>query len=153
MSDSISIIRRVTGGGTVYLDSGCIVVDIAYKALDRSRAIDFIAIGNSYIVSAFDKIGIHADTDPLWPDVKIGKNKVSGSSLAIKNTLFLFSASIIYGKQTIEGIEKYIEVPTRAPSYRQGRNHRDFLLSIDSIGSFSQNAFVDILNEVLSNAL
>lgn len=150
--DKISIIRRVTGGGTVLIDEGCIIIDIGFRAKNRNKVVDLLLKGNSVLVKALQSLGIPAEVDSLWPDIKIGNYKICGSSFGIRNTLFLYSASILYKSSTIEKIERYLTMPKRSPDYRQLRSHKEFLISIDKITSFSQSEIVTVLKRELLNA-
>ena len=151
-SDKIPVTRRVTGGGTVLIDEGCIIIDIGFRAKNRNKTIDLLSKGNSVLVEALQSLGIPAEVDSSWPDIKIDNYKICGSSLGIRNTLFLYSASMLYKSSTIKKIDYYLTTPKRSPEYRQLREHKDFLISIDQISSLSQAEIVTILKRSIANA-
>ena len=150
--DKIPIVRRVTGGGTVLIDEGCIVIDIGFKAKDRRKTIDLLSQGNIFLTKQLQLVGIPAEIDPKWPDIKISNHKICGSSLGIRKTLFLYSASIVCMASTIVKIEHYLKLPQRSPDYRLLRSHKDFLISIDQVSSVSQAEIVAILKGNIKNA-
>ena len=150
--DKIPIIRRITGGGTVLIDEGCIIIDIGFRAKNRNKTIDLLLQANTFLVEKFQSIGIPAEIDPKWPDIKVGNYKICGSCLGIRNTLFIYSASILYRSSTIEKIEYYLKLPQRSPDYRQLRGHKDFLTSIDQVSSISQAEIVAVLKRDIKDA-
>jgi len=149
--DNIPIIRRETGGGTVLIDSGCIIVDIGYRAESRCRKIDMLQKANAIIAKMLNDIGIEAKFDAEWPDILVGECKICGSSLGIRNTNFLYSASLIYDALSIQMIDKYLKIPIRMPAYRNARNHRDFLISVNSLSEKSKDEIIAALRKNIVN--
>lgn len=78
----IDIIRRISGGGTIYTDSNCleytIVVDQQYPTIPMNLEGSFQVICTGIII-ALKKLGIEASYKPI-NDVLVGGRKVSGSA-------------------------------------------------------------------------
>jgi len=149
--DNIPIVRRETGGGTVLIDPGCIIVDIGYRVESRCRTLDMLQKGNAVITRALNDIGIDAEFEAEWPDIRVGERKICGSSLGIRNTKFLYSASLIYDALSIEMIDKYLKIPIRMPVYRSARNHKDFLISVNSLSEISKHEIIALLRKKIVN--
>lgn len=78
----IDILRRMSGGGTIYTDSNCleytVVVDQGYPEIPRDLEGSFKVICTG-IVTALKKLGIDASYKPV-NDVLVRGRKISGSA-------------------------------------------------------------------------
>lgn len=143
-NDSLSIVRRPGGGGTVILDEGVLVIDIGLKMKKRniSNCFNFF---NNIIIQSLKIFGINAITDDECYDLRIGNRKVGGVSIAIKSEKILYGASLIVNKDTICNIEKYLRIPLKQPRYRRNRSHRDFLVSLDNYQELDTLELIKVL--------
>ncbi len=130
--NTIPVLRRCTGGGTVLQGPGCLnyslILRIANSSplasipgtnqfiLDRHRA----ALGA--LVQA--RVGHEGQTD-----LAIGGLKFSGNAQRRKQRCLLFHGSFLlhfdFGL-----VEKALPMPSRQPDYRVGRTHSDFLMNL-----------------------
>src|SRR5205085_2678428 len=58
--------------------------------------------------------------------------KIAGTSLFRSRNYLLYQASLLY-EPRVDLMNRYLAHPTREPSYRQGKSHADFVLSLSHI--------------------
>ncbi len=151
--DNINIIRRVGGGGTVLLDYGTLVIDIASKNIDYKSIGYFSQKCSNIIISALNSLAINSKYDIDSYDIVIKEKKVGGISIYKSNQCYLFSASLIISDTSINNIERYLKIPIKQPKYRNNRPHHDFLTSLDQFCNFSFKDFVNKLDFLLHTKL
>jgi len=149
--NGIEIRRRIGGGGTVYLNSGTLVLDIAYITENRKDFRYYYKTSNNFIISALNKMGIPAETENSFYDMVIEKKKFGGVSLFISKNKILYSASIIIKETTIDLINKYLNIPDRQPDYRNNRDHIDFLTSLGQYMDFDIKKLKSIITDQLES--
>jgi len=131
--DGVPVERRMGGGGTVLLSPGCLVVSLAVPVpagvllgSHMERAVELLG----RIVSEVSGV-------PLTPrgtgDLCAGERKVLGSSALRGRGVFFYQASLLVDVD-MKLIHRYLKHPTREPSYRRGRLHRDFLTTLRTQG-------------------
>ena len=87
----VPVIRRMSGGGTVYHDLG----NINYSLMrDREKCLDYGRF-LSVILSALQALGIHAEQDKI-SDLCIGKKKISGSAQKVSGNRVLHHGTLLY---------------------------------------------------------
>lgn len=134
VDDRIPILKRLGGGGTVLLHSGCLIVSLGlwvkefyandrYFRLLNQSVIDCLNLELPTLV--FDQRG-HSD-------IVHDQLKIAGTSLFRSRNYLLYQASILVDMQ-IDWIEKYLAHPSLEPDYRKGRRHRDFLTDLGTLG-------------------
>ena len=88
----VSLVRRITGGGTVYHDLGnlnyTIITDRGSKALNYEKYIDFM-------VQALRKLGIAASANRI-SDIVVDGLKVSGSAQKVTKERVLHHGTLLY---------------------------------------------------------
>lgn len=129
--DNIKIIQRISGGGTVLLGKGCLNYSLI---LPYDGNPELLNIKGSYkyilthLASAFAKNGISL-TYQLISDLALGNKKVSGNAQARKKNFFLHHGTLLYNFD-IDRVGFYLKEPKKAPEYRNGRRHNDFLANL-----------------------
>lgn len=87
----VPVVRRMSGGGTVYHDLG----NINYSLMrDREKCLDYGRF-LSGILSALQALGIHAEQDKI-SDLCIGKKKISGSAQKVSGNRVLHHGTLLY---------------------------------------------------------
>ncbi len=107
--NGIPIIRRFTGGGAVYLDSGCLIYSLAIK---RGGGVDIGCMLENLLrgtIIALQKLGFHPTTKN-FTDITIKGFKVSGNSAYIrKEGLFLHGTILI--NSDVDKIYRFLKIP------------------------------------------
>lgn len=92
LQNNIPVLKRLSGGGTVYHDTGninfCFIKD---KNDDLVLDTDFL----TPIICALDKFGIKAEAGKR-KDLWLGSKKISGTASHITRTRHLFHGTILY---------------------------------------------------------
>lgn len=130
---SIPILRRKGGGGTVVLGPGCLILTFAFYAKD--------VFGNSKYFHQINQMWIDA-LQPFVPvplsqngisDICCGEKKIAGTSIFRKKHLLVYQGSLLVDVD-IETIGSFLKHPSREPDYRQGRSHSHFLTTLKTLG-------------------
>ncbi len=132
--DGIPIMKRLGGGGTVLLHSGCLIVSLGLWVQDFYANDRYFRLLNQSVIDS-----LQPDLPEVsfgqrgYSDIVVGHLKVAGTSLFRSRNFLLYQASLLVDMQ-IEWIEKYLAHPSLEPDYRKGRTHRDFLTDLESLG-------------------
>ena len=132
--DNIPIYRRKGGGGCVLLFPGVIVVTAVYrKDKDLVNIEDFL---NEMVRRIKDGIDSSQElTEELgikgMGDLCLGNKKILGSSVYSTRDFIGYYGSLIV-KGDVSLISRYLGPPSKEPSYRQGRDHANFVTSIEA---------------------
>jgi lipoate-protein ligase A len=131
--DSIPILRRASGGGTVLQGPGCLSYALVlplglYAELRDIRhtygfVLSRIATALSRWQSAIAVQGIS--------DLAVDGRKICGSAQRRTKEALLFHGTILY-RMHPRTITLYLKQPKRQPDYRRDRSHCEFLRTIDA---------------------
>lgn len=93
----IPLIRRTTGGGTIYTDPGCLIYSLIFDIsnITATSAIDIFYTICTTIVKALQKLNINASYKPP-NDIYLSGKKISGSGLLKKNQCILVHGTILH---------------------------------------------------------
>jgi lipoate-protein ligase A len=121
----IDLIRRVSGGGTIYTDSNCleyaIIVDQQYPEIPMSLEGSFKVICAGIII-ALKQLGIEATYKPI-NDVLVGGRKISGSAqrrrrILLQHGTLLMDADFVSMSQALK-IGSTTELMTKLTTIRR----------------------------------
>jgi lipoate-protein ligase A len=130
-NDAVPIARRTSGGGTVLLNSGCLLFSLVL-AYDRSPMLAGVVSSYVYILDRIrDKLrSVAADIEHVGTsDLAIGGNKLSGNAQQRKRSSLLHHGSLLY-RFDIGLVGRYLHMPERQPDYRQRRDHAAFMTNL-----------------------
>lgn len=133
-ADGIPVIIRPSGGGAVVLSPGVLAASVL--APMRSRDGFPEALFKRYVGAVADSLaacGVGPTVMRGVSDLCIGDRKVAGSSLRIWTDRLLFQISVLVNAD-IGLLDRYLPLPSRMPDYRQGRAHRDFVITLAEAG-------------------
>jgi len=122
--DSIPIIKRFSGGGTVIVDENTLFVTfICNKKVHPFPA--FPEPIMKWTEGIYKDVFAHDQFRLRENDFVIGEKKMGGNAQYIKKDRWLHHTSFLWD-YTDERM-KYLLHPKKAPDYRKGRTHSDFL--------------------------
>lgn len=104
-SNNIPIIRRISGGGTVYHDEGNINYSIITKSENREQLVDFVKFTQP-IVNFLQQYGIEATFEGK-NNLKIGAKKFSGNSAHVYKNRVLHHGTLLFNTN-LDNLEKSI---------------------------------------------
>jgi len=128
----VDVLKRSTGGGSVLQTKDVLNYSLATPApvsLDPRpgfrQGIDLVCA----ILAAFGVVGRQEGTS----DVAVGDRKISGNAQARR-----WKAVLVHGTLLIDFdhdlADAVLKHPPREPAYRRSRSHRDFLVTLRSLG-------------------
>lgn len=139
-ADGLPVIKRFSGGGTVYLDRGVLNYSfiLPRKILDeicQATGLDGLATTTRYITFFRQLvIGALADAGGIYSatgisDISLNGRKLSGNAQRIASSAVLHHGTIML-KCPLAAIERYLPVPPDRP----GIAHADFLTGLAEEG-------------------
>lgn len=141
-AESVPILRRSSGGGTVVLGPGCLMFSVVLKA---NRIHTSIQAGIEFVLkrmsSAIKRAGCdvaHAGTSDLIHQTR----KFSGNSQRWKRGAFLHHGTLLYDAN-LEQISRLLRSPERQPDYRRDRSHADFVRNLNVDANRLRQAIID----------
>lgn len=133
-ADGIPVLRRCTGGGTVLQGPGCLNYSLVLR-IDAHHELENITSANCHImkrnVAALSKLLGRKVSAEGFTDLALDGRKFSGNAQRRKRTHLLFHGTFLLDLD-LRLIARYLRAPSRAPDYRRGRTHIDFLRSVSS---------------------
>ncbi|PIQ85618.1 MAG: lipoate-protein ligase A related protein [Candidatus Omnitrophica bacterium CG11_big_fil_rev_8_21_14_0_20_45_26] len=130
--DRISILRRMSGGGTVLQGPGCLNFSLI-TALSTGPDSRNITQTNHWIMqqhqAVFRSLLSQEVTVEGITDLAINHLKFSGNAQRRGRYAALFHGSFLINFD-IAKISKYLQNPKRQPEYRHQRSHQDFLTNV-----------------------
>lgn len=144
--DSIPVIHRASGGGTVVQGPGClnyclILSKQKYPVLnDLRQSYQWIS---EKVLGALKQQGIEAVFCPI-SDLALVSNqkKFSGNAQRRTKDYVLHHGTILY-QFDLNMIFKYLKMPKDMPEYRNARDHKDFVTNIYIIVPAFQQALAE----------
>ena len=140
--DGVTIVRRPGGGGTVLLDDGVLVFDVAAHTRRWYPVEVWFRGCNRLVLKALASLGVEAEMDMKWFDLRCEGRKFGGVSLFTRGSRTLYGTSLIIREDTINHIANYLQEPERQPEYRRLRKHRDFLVALQRLPGFELDRFM-----------
>ena len=122
----VPLIRRFSGGGTVYVDESTIFMTwILSKDLDQAKCVDTLF---DWTVLGLKKAHPNLPIDRIETDYVLEDKKIGGTAQYVKKDRILHHTSFLYSysKEKMQ----LLKSPSKAPSYRQNRSHDEFMTSL-----------------------
>ncbi|MCC7478788.1 lipoate--protein ligase family protein [bacterium] len=137
-ADGIPVLRRFSGGGTVYhdlhnLNFSFILSRASVEAAQTGQpggpaTTHFIEYFRGLALRAFARLGPGFSASGL-SDIALSGRKVSGSAMRLSSGLVLHHATLML-RCDIAAIERYLPIPPNRPGVR----HSDFVTSLEEQG-------------------
>jgi len=142
--DSVPVLRRVSGGGTVLLGPGCLSYALVLP-LALHGELASIRSTNHFILERMAK-ALHRWEPAVAfrgiSDLAVEGLKISGNAQRRKRQALLFHGTILYA-MPVDVISRYLTHPSRQPEYRAGRSHATFLRTIQAPPQAVKEAIAD----------
>lgn len=130
---NVPILRRKGGGGTVVLGEGCLILTFAFYAKDVFNNHNYFKLINQLWINALIDIGCPELIQNGISDICYLDKKIAGTSIFRKKHLLVYQGSLLV-HPNINLISELLAHPSKEPDYRQGRNHEEFLTTLNLLG-------------------
>jgi lipoate---protein ligase len=148
--DGVSVVVRPSGGGAVVLSPGVVAASVV-AAVDPAPQFPepyFRLFGTATTV-ALAACGAPGLVVRGVSDLCFEDRKIAGSALRLWRARVLYQVSVLVDPD-LALFERYLPPPSRAPDYRRGRAHADFVTTLRATGC---HAGVDAVAAALSDSL
>ena len=131
-TNTIPIIKRASGGGTVLLGPGCLCYSLFIPT-------GFTPCSNISKTNSFIMNTLKDSLEPLnsnitirgYIDLCINDIKFSGNAQRRTKDAILFHGTILYNFD-LQMIEQTLKHPSKEPDYRKKRSHKEFLTNLSA---------------------
>ena len=149
--DRVPVVQRPSGGGAVLLAPGVVVASALHATAPGSTLPDrYFAHFCAAVADALAACGVADVTRQGTSDLCLGERKIAGTSLRLWRSRVLFQASVLVDPD-LTLLDRYLVEPSRAPAYRAGRRHREFVTSLHEAGiAVARPALVTALRSALA---
>jgi lipoate-protein ligase A len=131
--DGVSVVIRPSGGGAVVLGPGVVVATIIAPISATHLPEPHFRRFCSAAQRAFLTLGVRDPSIRGVSDICVGDRKIAGSSLRIWGGLVLYQIAILVDLD-LALLERYLPHPSREPTYRAQRPHREFVCNLRTLG-------------------
>ena len=132
-ADNIPVYKRSSGGETVILTPNTLIISAVIIDEKFKNPAIYFKYYNKLLMETFQDLGIENIGQKGISDVTIGNKKIVGSSIYRRKNIVFYHA-VINVSESIDIIAKYIKHPKKEPDYRKGRDHKEFVTSIELEG-------------------
>lgn len=131
--DGLPVLKRFSGGGSVLIGPGVLNYCLTLPAGPSSPGLrDAFRLAARVLGRALASLGVAAEWEPP-SDLAVGGRKLSGNSQARRWGAVLIHGTLLADLDSVL-LERYLPLPNRQPAYRQGRGHRQFVVSLSELG-------------------
>lgn len=131
-NQTIPVLRRCSGGGTVLQGPGCLNYTLILRT-DACPALQSITGTNELVLQRHQQTLSTLLRAPVekkgYTDLAIGGLKFCGNAQRRRQKFLLFHGSFLLHLD-IQLLEKALPFPSRQPEYRGRRSHTDFLMNL-----------------------
>lgn len=134
--DGITVIKRFSGGGTVIVDADTQFVSLILNAAATPGTQLFPVPLMQWTGELYGRAdaGVFADVPGFTlreNDYVVGERKVGGNAQSISKNRWLHHTSFLWDFRA--EMMRYLKHPAKAPAYREGRAHLDFLAPLSRL--------------------
>ncbi|MEB2681318.1 lipoate--protein ligase family protein [Chlamydia suis] len=126
-SDNIPIIRRYSGGGTVFLDADSLMVSWIMNSPSPMPSSKKLLQWTSTIYTPIFPSGFKV----IDNDYTLFEKKIGGNAQYIQKQRWVHHTTFLWDMNP-QKLARYLPIPQIQPAYRQNRSHTDFLTTIHS---------------------
>ncbi len=129
LADNVPIFRRAGGGCAVVLDPGNIIISVGLPLPGINHTHVYFSRVSHWLIQGLEVVDVTGVGQKGKYDLTLRNRKIAGASVFRTKGLLYYTASLLV-EPDMAAIERYLKHPPRAPQYRAGRAHRDFLFSL-----------------------
>ncbi len=133
VDDGVRVRRRLGGGCAVVLDGGNLVLAVAIPLPGVGGVRRVFDALTDWVIEGLARAGIPEVEKAGSSDLSLKGKKVGGSCVYRAKGLFLYSTTLLF-QPPGEAAERWLAHPPREPEYRAGRDHAEFMGSLDPNG-------------------
>lgn len=146
----VKVYQRPSGGEAVLISPNTLIISVKQRKNDHPPH-RYFSIINNIIIDRLESIGIKNLSQKGISDIAIGNKKILGSSI-YSSVDTIFYHAVLNVSESVSNIAKYLKHPRKEPDYRKGKNHEDFVTSLEQEGyNFKVNYIKKILESGLKN--
>jgi len=150
LDEDIPLRRRPGGGCAVVIDPGNIIISVVLPTQGIKDNTKYFHALSDWLIQGLHRLGIDRVRGAGISDLTIEDRKIAGASIYRTAEYLYYSATLLVNPR-IELIERYLQHPPREPQYRQGRKHRDFIISLKQVyPSHDTTTLAEALRRTLS---
>ena len=142
LKEKIKIIKRFSGGGTVYVDQNTIFTTF----IMNKDYVNFELFPNpilKWLEEFFRPVFKNFNFKLEDNDFTIDNKKIAGNALYIKKNRFLIHSSFLWGFDS-KKMHELLPLPPKEPLYRNNRSHLEFLLPLEKLLGSKENFIEDL---------
>ncbi|MBM3880669.1 MAG: lipoate--protein ligase family protein [Verrucomicrobia bacterium] len=132
-ADHLPILRRISGGGTVLQGPGCLSYALILR-IGSHPALEGIRSTNGFVLERHRDALAGLLGQPVRhrgdTDLTLGDRKFSGNAQRRKRHAVLLHGTFLL-RFDLEQVSRYLRQPPRAPAYRAGRAHGEFVTNLE----------------------
>lgn len=134
-ADNVPIVPRRTGGGTVVLCPGTLVIIVSGERTGSHMATWYFDKIHDAMIAVFAVAGINGIKKAGISDLAIGGKKILGSSLYLGSNprRYYYQSSLLVAAD-VALFSQYLRHPPREPDYRASRSHKEFCTTLRAEG-------------------
>ncbi|MBX7164858.1 MAG: hypothetical protein K1X74_00795 [Pirellulales bacterium] len=125
------IVRRASGGAAIVAGRGCLMYAVVLSTALRPE-VQAVAEAHRLVLGRLVEalarrwpgVARRGTSDLAWHE-----RKFSGNSLRVRRTHVLYHGTLLYGFD-LASVERWLRMPPRQPTYRDGRAHGAFLTNL-----------------------
>jgi lipoate-protein ligase A len=134
-ADNVPIHERRSGGGTVVLAPGMLIIVITGPKYGIENPLHIFKLIHRALLTIFQKNGIQNISEKGISDLAIHGKKILGSSMYMGRmpANFYYQASLLVDAD-LHLMDCYLKHPPKEPEYRDGRDHLAFCTTLHQQG-------------------
>jgi len=132
VESGVPVLRRISGGGAVLQAPGCLNYALVLRT-STAPELQTTGTTNRFVMEKHrslleNLLGVRVTIDGVT-DLVVHGRKVSGNAQRRRANAILFHGTFLLNAP-VNLMEKYLRMPSRAPAYRDGRPHQEFVANL-----------------------
>lgn len=149
VEDDITLYKRHGGGCSVVLDPGNLIISVVLPLPGLGGIKRAFSAVCDWLITSLSRCGVEGVQQKGISDLVVGNRKIGGSCIYRTKGLLYYSTTLLVDHQQAL-VDRYLKHPPREPDYRLGRDHKNFMVSLRSLGLLPNH---DSWNSLLQNEL